>query len=81
VQSQEYTHSTDIDSRSRIPLTDVTNDSSFLTINAESSSENHEEEEEEHDHHHVNTNAGDTIQFDPIQYKGEEWTLIYLNAN
>ena len=61
------------------PLSEITNDTSVRAINAAVASENHLEEEEEQEHdneHHDNTNTGgDTIQFDPIKYKHEKWTL------
>ena len=63
-----------------IPLSDITNDMFVRPINAAATSENHLEEEEEQEHdneHHDNTNAaGDIIiQFDPIKYKDQKWTL------
>ena len=68
------------------PLSDITNDMSVRAINAAVASENHLEEEQEQEHHnehHDNTNGaaagGDTIQFDPIKYKHETWTLPPLH--
>ena len=79
LKSKTTQHSS-MDMDTIIPLSDITNDTSVRAINAAATSENNLEEEEEQEHdneHHDNTNAaGDTIiQFDPIKYKDQKWTL------
>ena len=79
LKSKTTQHSS-MDMDTIIPLSDITNDMFVRPINAAATSENHLEEEEEQEHdneHHDNTNAaGDTIiQFDPIKYKDQKWTL------
>jgi hypothetical protein len=80
---QPHSSTMDIIHTSHNPLSDITNDMSVRAINAAVASENHlEEEEQEHDNeHHDNTNAaGDIIiQFDPIKYKDQKWTLPPLH--
>ena len=58
-------------SRTRIPLSEVTNHMSVRAINAATITS----AEQENLHDNIRTNAGDTIQFDPIEYKDEKWTL------
>ena len=82
-EQDNTTQHSSMDMDTIIPLSDITNDTSVRAINAAVASENHlEEEEQEHDNeHHDNTNAaGDIIiQFDPIKYKDQKWTLPPLH--
>ena len=69
-QEKENTHYMNIYSRTPFPLSEVlTNYMSVKDINAAPVGVSGES------HHENNTNAGETIQFNPIEYKDEKWTL------
>ena len=71
-KNKQESHSMNIYSRTHIPMSEVTNHHmSVGTINAVVASENL--------HDNNTNNAGDTIQFDPIEYKDEKWTLPPLH--